>query len=422
MSAAQQQEFKVQQLVKFVAYADPGMADSDKLLQPGTLLRIQKINDDQGMVVIPADGKGVGDTVFPEEVEIAAETAAATAEAAAPAKAAKASKKAAAEVKQAPAAKADAKAKAETKPAKPTKAEKAKAKKDAAAAKAKAKADAKATKAAEKAKAKEAKAAAAKTTSTEVVEVRPNITDSESVQKALRGKDALEAAKALVSQVEGTYFTLGGVLHHIYYEGLHKAAGFDGKRGFAIYVEQELGVAYRKAMYLIGTYVKFRRLGVDEKRLAEIGWSKAKEIARIEDDSRLTSDFDSLVAYAKDHSRSELISHLKTTYVIGTTGTERVKKVKLHVAFFADQASTVERAMEAAKNLVGSDDAAQCLEHICGEWSNMTEGVEMDLEAALRSIERRFKVRLSVSDEAGVAQPRPERQADAAETEAVAAE
>jgi hypothetical protein len=41
----------------------------------------------------------------------------------------------------------------------------------------------------------------------------------------------------------------------------------------------ELNIQYRKGMYLIEIYNVSRRYNLDERQLAEIGWSKMKEIA-----------------------------------------------------------------------------------------------------------------------------------------------
>ena len=101
--------------------------------------------------------------------------------------------------------------------------------------------------------------------------------------------EALDAAKAVARQVDETNFTLGSVLNHIYAEGTHKTAGYDGKRGFASYCETELGIEYRKAMELRKIYMIYSQAGVDETPLFEIGWSKAKVLARLSLDTVVTT-------------------------------------------------------------------------------------------------------------------------------------
>ncbi len=234
---------------------------------------------------------------------------------------------------------------------------------------------------------------------------------SELVRQALRSvagveasdtSSALLAAKSLINRVDETYYTLGGVLAFIKDEGIYKSIGYDGKRGFADYCSAELGTEYRKAQYLIGLFEKVQAAGLNEKRLGEIGWSKASQIIRVGNVSleKLSEDFDGLVDFAKEHTRDELISHIKTTYEGIESRTPRTntgEQVAVSTFVFklaADAASAAERALGAAKNLAGSDDLSEAFKYICDDWSMMTEGTTMDLATAISVIEHRFKVRL----------------------------
>lgn len=229
------------------------------------------------------------------------------------------------------------------------------------------------------------------------------VTDSESVRSILDERDALDAAEFLVKQADKTYFTLGGVLQHIYTEGIHKRLGFEGKRAFSNYVEQRLGVQYRKAMYLIDIYVKFRKLGVDENRLAEIGWSKAKELARIPDDN-LEQDFDKLVDKASETSRNDLSEYIKSEYEVATRqNNEQVKKTTFKFSLFADQAEVVNQAIDSAKAMLGSDDGSAAFEQICSEWAAMSDGVDIPIEQAIHALEQRYGVRLRQMTEEEIA-------------------
>jgi hypothetical protein len=151
----------------------------------------------------------------------------------------------------------------------------------------------------------------------------------ESSAANLAQHEALDAAKAVARKVDETKFTLGGVLNHIYSEGIHKTAGYDGKRGFANYCETELGIEYRKAMELRNIYMIYAQAGVDETRLFEIGWSKAKELARLSVDT-LRSNFNALAEFAVAHTRDELIEYIRTTYrrPVSHTGDELLKRIE----------------------------------------------------------------------------------------------
>lgn len=347
----------------------------EPVFQPGQKLRVERVNEDGGIVAVPAEGNGPGDTIFPEEVEAAPTEV--------KAKGKKPAKQVQAAPKEAPAVEAPVKGKGKAKQATAE--------------------GETAPKAKGKAKAKEAPAEATEEeapSSTDVVQIE----DSEAVQKLLEDQDALAAARTLRNRVEESFFSLGGVLNHIVLTGAHKAAGFDGKRGFADYVKAELDIDYRKAMYLIDIYKTFRALGVSEAQFSGIGWSKAKELTSI-----VTPDnLDEVLGKARELSKDGLISWVKTTFV-NEDGTPRVgraprqgqvQKTKLQFALFADQAETVTRALEAAKGKVGTDDLAQALEFICAEWSQAAEGVDVPLEDAIRHIEAKYGVALVLDDAA----------------------
>lgn len=386
-------EYVVGAHVEFVGYSDPSMTEDQKILVPGQILEIRAVKGTPEEREYEAVQTGVdqplGDTVFPEEIKPAPATAAAAKTAAKVEKlntpaASKSDKKAAAKV-------AEAEAKATPAPAaeKPAAKGKGKAKEaDAAPAQAAAPAAAVATPA----------PAAQRVVEGQVVTVQ----DTAMVANLLREHDALTAAKQLVQQQEETYFALGGVLNHIYTEGTFKLAGYEGKRGFETYVETELGIAYRKAMYLISIYTYFRSLGVDEKRLAEIGWSKAKELVGV----ATPETFDEYVNFAADHSREELKAHIASgsTSTGDGTGSTQIEKKRFTFVLHGDAAAGVERALNAAQAEIEGDPAnklSMAFEMIVTEWAMTKEGVEVSLEDALVAVENRFGIRLGLVDENG---------------------
>jgi hypothetical protein len=359
-SATQQTALpEVGQVVRFAGYSDGSVTP---VFEVGQMVRIERVNDEDGsMVAVPVEG-GPGDTLFIEEIEITdVDTSGAVPAEEPPVEA------------DAPAAPA---------PATKTKAAKTKAAK---------------TKAAPVEADLEFEDAPKSLTVTgddeDAIGVR--VEDSAAVSRILSEQDALDAAKALVTQAEETYFTLGGVLAHIYYEGIFKSAGFTGKRGFADYVENELGVQYRKAMYLIDIYVTFRKLGVDERRLTQVGWSKAKNLTKY----ATAENVEELLDMAERSTRNEMDEHLRTSYVDGETGVgERTRRTTVKFTLFADQAETVTRALDEAKQMADNDSPEVALEYICAEWLSMSAGIEVPLEDEIRRIEAKYGVTLSYGD------------------------
>ncbi|KRW94277.1 hypothetical protein [Paracoccus sp. MKU1] len=204
------------------------------------------------------------------------------------------------------------------------------------------------------------------------------MTDSESVRNILAEQDAVDAAIQLNESIERTYYMLGGVLAHIDETGIYKRHGYEGKKGFEEFCQQTVGIAYRKARYLIDIYVTFRKIGFDESRLAQIGWSKAKELARI-DAARLEADIDGLLEYAASNTREQLINHIKENYEVATRA-ETVKTTTFSFRVVETEAETVNLALEHAKTLIGEDDVNRAFLHMCGDWMNAGNSTDLDLD------------------------------------------
>lgn len=243
------------------------------------------------------------------------------------------------------------------------------------------------------------------------------IVDSASVKKALKGS-AVDAAKSLVRRVDETSYTLGGVLNHIKTTGEHEAivdakgkkrfakvkTDEDGKQisTFAQYCEVELGLEYRKAMYLIDIYRHFAALGVDEKRVAAIGWSKAKELVKVTN----ADNFDKMLTYAETHKKDDVIKHVRDTIVKlgGESGSGRKTretrtKTTFTVKAFDDQAKAIKQAIAAVKkNNPGeggemSDNDA--LLFMLTEYVATSGAVKVSKKKAIAHLEKSYGIKLA---------------------------
>lgn len=424
MNTNTNQTFSKGEYAKFKGYA---VETEDKKLEDGALVQVTGIKDkgDEGVAydVYAVDEKGVvipnreGEEVFPEELDKTdppvkaagrTRTPAKTAEATpAPAKTtapAKVPAKAAKTVDPKQAAK-DAKAKekaAADKAKAKAAADKEKAKTKAAAEKEKAKAKAAKEKERAKAKAEREAARAAKAAAAQPKEdaMMREVAPMASVSVILSEKSALDAAAELVNRAEETDFTLGGVLQNIYMTGAYKQLGpnFDGKDGFALYCDTVLSIGSRKAAYLMKTYIKFAvvlaALGKthNEAEFATIGWSKVKELARISEEE-LTRDFDKLLGLARNKTRDELVSYIKTTYEVVTRG-EQVQRTTFKFSLLAEEGATATRALEMAKGLIGENDDAKAFAYITGDWLNNQDGAETTLDQLKQLALARFGVTL----------------------------
>lgn len=230
------------------------------------------------------------------------------------------------------------------------------------------------------------------------------IINTEAVEAAMAEGDALQAAKDLIAQTEETFFTLGGVLAHIYHEGLFtQANNAQGQpyENFASYVEGELNLQYRTAMQHIDIYTKFTAANVDETVLTQISWTKARELAR----AVTTENVEELIAFAAEHTREEVIEHVKTNFVNADgrgSGTgaarEKVQKTDFKFRLFGDQAVTAQAALDAAKERAGTDDPNAAFHLMVTEWASLTDAVETTLEDELARISAKFGVDINLGD------------------------
>ena len=340
-------KYTVNSKVRFTGYTELEEGQSPVLVV-GQAYTIVSVYPDGGLAVVDSDG--VGDTVFPEEVELVPAKATADKKAKAPAKAATKAPKVAAKPK---------KAKAEQVPG------------------------------------GEVEQEQVDTIQPVIVaSMSPVITDSAAVTKLLESNDMLLAAKQLAISVEQTFISLGGVLSHIDAVGAHVALGYTGNNGFATYMENELGLRYRKGRYLIQIYNAACKLGLDEAAVARIGWSKMKEIVSLLDETNK----DELIAYAEGHTREDLVAFIRTSSVRSnsTDQNTRTKKTRLTFDLYQD-AEGVLRALAAAQLTIGDGATPeQGLTLIASEWSQVTESIEFSLEEALKTLELRYGVKLGI--------------------------
>jgi hypothetical protein len=203
-------------------------------------------------------------------------------------------------------------------------------------------------------------------------------TDTEAVRDLLAVHTPIAAALLLFKQSQRTDFTLGGILKRISDTGAHKGLGYVDKKGFEDFCHEHIGIAYRKARYLIDIYAKFTQIGFDEKRLEAIGWSKAKELARIEAD-QLAANIDALLEYASANTRDDLITHIKAQYEVSSRA-ETVQTTTFRFKLVADTAELVKEALDQAQANAEVNNPDEALAYICGEWIGHSAGSDLSLD------------------------------------------
>lgn len=263
-----------------------------------------------------------------------------------------------------------------------------------------------------KAKSKAVKAAKPKAPARTEEEADEDFEHSASVKKLLKKGDMLDAAKALVSDADRSYFNLGGVLVEIQRTAAYEEAGFTEEKkekvkgktkmvsAFEQYISAELGIEYKKATRLMIVYKTFSKLGIPEDKVLGIGWTKAGVIASLMRDATADEVMEMLEA-AEDMRRDDLIEHIKETSVDarGRARGDSVKKVKYTFSAFADQAEFIGQIIQSTMETLGTDDMNEAMVYIMTQYAASVDGVDVPMQDAIAAVEARYGIELAVKGE-----------------------
>lgn len=199
--------------------------------------------------------------------------------------------------------------------------------------------------------------------------LQENEEDPEVLEIVEEASDLCEVAEEMAEEAAVQDFRLGGILYHVRISKAFreiKDGEYNVKGGFQQYVEKELGIGYRKAMYLIDIYTKWSRFGLDASKVAEIGWTKAQEIARVMDEENA----EQLVELAEESTVTELKETIKESFSKqGKDTREVVRKVTFKFRLAEDAAKAVEGYLEMAAEQLGAKKPEEVFEHIVTEWA-----------------------------------------------------
>lgn len=197
----------------------------------------------------------------------------------------------------------------------------------------------------------------------EVLPPDPFIEIAENVNK-MTEETSLEEARNLSQDIDRNYFKLGGILSKISEQEWWAAAGYVS---FKIFVQAELGMQYRKAMYLVSIYNYLVEAGIPFEKVKGLGWTKLRELAPVIN----ANNVDEWVETASGMNTLQLIEEIRESKKDASEVDEdkapndiKSKVFKLH----ADQREVIEEAIEAAKIKANTEFDAVALEQICLEY------------------------------------------------------
>jgi len=211
-------------------------------------------------------------------------------------------------------------------------------------------------------------------------------------------KDVLATAR----EIESSYLKLGELLYEIHYGGYWQEWGYEN---FDSYLMDEVRFHHRKGMYLISIFKKLRiEAQIPKEQLEGIGWSKAKEVARI-----ATSDnAGAWVDKARESTVTELVNDVREARAeeaSGDSGEGKIEKAyRRNFTLFESQQENLDEALRVASITAESDKQGHLLDCICLSFlANVMEDQgeghrTSEMMRHVQSLERIFGVKIIVMD------------------------
>jgi hypothetical protein len=208
--------------------------------------------------------------------------------------------------------------------------------------------------------------------------------------KAQKCRETIESAMTGITK---NFFELSAALNEAYGNDYAAIWGFEN---FRAYVEEQLEMKYRRAMYLVSCGQAIEKLGLKPAQVEKIGWTRFKEVA-----PRLLENPDAANKYldmAEKMSTSELKDALKEEDGVSTSKERKgqAAMMRLSMKFEGDAMSVVSDALNLAYSELGSEEVGSAFNHICAEWL-MTKGGSVEgvaLEDWLTYLEKTYGVKL----------------------------
>jgi hypothetical protein len=161
----------------------------------------------------------------------------------------------------------------------------------------------------------------------------------------------------------------------------------DNLKSFDEFLERKFPESRRKAYYLMAIHEHLPRVAKADLRL--IGWTKARELAKVASRERQVFDCAPWVHKARELPREEFRREVERHL----TGKDTERWELLYFKTYKSQLPVIERALETAGLMLGTEKSrGYCLEMICADFlagANLEGG---DPKALLLALDRLFKL------------------------------
>lgn len=166
--------------------------------------------------------------------------------------------------------------------------------------------------------------------------------------------------KSLLQDIDGNWFDLSLELYDTYSSKFYIAWGFESFRDF---VELDLQLEYRIAMYRVKMAKAISLYEIEKEQVIDIGWTKFKELLPYLSENEKKNE--KLFELARKLTVKELQAKLKKK------SNAKKESIRLSFSFNPEQYELVEEALELGKETFGIEDKNRILEAIISEWLSM---------------------------------------------------
>lgn len=206
-----------------------------------------------------------------------------------------------------------------------------------------------------------------KPTKDQLPEVKIEVKDIGELAKLRKkaGDNIVGAINDLYENVQRSYLNMGGLLAHVYHDGVYVEEGYEkGKEGFSKFVEERLKCGARKAFDLIHVYMRLSNVkDLDFAQIERIGYAKMAIAAGAITDENVSE----VLELAEETAASELRDAINNAYERSTGGGgggARVKRTTYRFKLFEDQAEGVNFVLDKAQKQLGLPSPDATFEHI----------------------------------------------------------
>lgn len=176
-------------------------------------------------------------------------------------------------------------------------------------------------------------------------------------RRIIGNSDPLDKLNELALTINEHYFDVGCVLYHLKETDTYKT--IEGNKYYSdkhtkwkAFCEEKLSISYRTAQYWLNLYRYFSEMGIAREKLANLGWSKAKELIDVTEDPVI---LDQILEAAPDMTIAQLQAYIQDFKVDVDGEAETVSFKKFTFSLPAAMSEHAQEVVNAAARECGND-------------------------------------------------------------------